>query len=255
MDCWTWLGRDLQGRKRRKARRVERTEEGGSQRQTRAQRSTQLTRKWWRVRGGSRVYMSTTRVRLSTRLLHTHSLLLIHLPPPLPAILRPWTTFPTTGAAPYVSRCSFLDFAHISHSATMRLTRIAPTPSTNGLSPKTPSRMACSAHSTSSSALLFSCLTIYRQPIVTGTSVLAIQFKDGIMMAADNLGMFSPRSFVHLVLFVSVSILRLSCALQGHSTTSSCWQLHCHRGLWRHVRLPSHSSPSRRDRDRRIHPR
>ena len=28
-----------------------------------------------------------------------------------------------------------------------------------------------------------------RQPIVTGTSVLAIKYKDGIMMAADNLGM------------------------------------------------------------------
>lgn len=27
-----------------------------------------------------------------------------------------------------------------------------------------------------------------QQPIVTGTSVLAIKFKDGIMMAADNLG-------------------------------------------------------------------
>jgi len=27
-----------------------------------------------------------------------------------------------------------------------------------------------------------------RQPIVTGTSVLALKFKDGIMMAADNLG-------------------------------------------------------------------
>lgn len=27
-----------------------------------------------------------------------------------------------------------------------------------------------------------------RQPIVTGTSVLALKYKDGIMMAADNLG-------------------------------------------------------------------
>ena len=34
-----------------------------------------------------------------------------------------------------------------------------------------------------------------RQPIVTGTSVLAIKYKDGIMMAADNLGSFFP-SFV-----------------------------------------------------------
>ena len=29
-----------------------------------------------------------------------------------------------------------------------------------------------------------------RQPIVTGTSVLALKFKDGIMMAADTLGAF-----------------------------------------------------------------
>jgi 20S proteasome alpha/beta subunit len=27
-----------------------------------------------------------------------------------------------------------------------------------------------------------------RQPIVTGASVLAVKYKDGIMMAADNLG-------------------------------------------------------------------
>jgi hypothetical protein len=31
---------------------------------------------------------------------------------------------------------------------------------------------------------------LIRQPIVTGTSVLAIKYKDGIMMAADNLGTF-----------------------------------------------------------------
>ena len=30
--------------------------------------------------------------------------------------------------------------------------------------------------------------SISRQPIVTGTSVLAVKYKDGIMMAADNLG-------------------------------------------------------------------
>ena len=30
-----------------------------------------------------------------------------------------------------------------------------------------------------------------REPIVTGTSVLAFKYKDGIIMATDNLGMFS----------------------------------------------------------------
>jgi len=29
-------------------------------------------------------------------------------------------------------------------------------------------------------------------PIVTGTSVLAAKFKDGVVIAADNLGMISP---------------------------------------------------------------
>lgn len=36
---------------------------------------------------------------------------------------------------------------------------------------------------------VYSLLTISkRQPIVTGTSVLALTYKDGIMMATDNLG-------------------------------------------------------------------
>jgi hypothetical protein len=29
-----------------------------------------------------------------------------------------------------------------------------------------------------------------QSPVVTGTSVIAIKFKDGVVMAADNLGMF-----------------------------------------------------------------
>lgn len=29
-----------------------------------------------------------------------------------------------------------------------------------------------------------------QQPIVTGTSVVAIKFKDGVVIAADNLGIF-----------------------------------------------------------------
>jgi 20S proteasome subunit beta 7 len=30
-----------------------------------------------------------------------------------------------------------------------------------------------------------------RQPLVTGTSVLGIKYKDGVMLAADNLGKLS----------------------------------------------------------------
>lgn len=32
-----------------------------------------------------------------------------------------------------------------------------------------------------------------QQPIVTGTSVVAIKFKDGVVIAADNLGTRSPK--------------------------------------------------------------
>jgi hypothetical protein len=53
-------------------------------------------------------------------------------------------------------------------------------------------RMAlCSIHSMSFSAApsVSHSKSMFRQPIVTGTSVLAIKYKDGIMMAADNLGL------------------------------------------------------------------
>ena len=32
-----------------------------------------------------------------------------------------------------------------------------------------------------------------QQPVVTGTSVLAVKFKDGVVIAADNLGTFSKQ--------------------------------------------------------------
>ena len=44
---------------------------------------------------------------------------------------------------------------------------------------------------------------VFRQPIVTGTSVLAIKYKDGIMMAADNLGSSSPP-------FITLGIVNIS---------------------------------------------
>lgn len=43
-----------------------------------------------------------------------------------------------------------------------------------------------------------------RQPIVTGTSVLGIKFKDGIMMAADTLGMLLLTIFVLLFSYFCV---------------------------------------------------
>ena len=36
-------------------------------------------------------------------------------------------------------------------------------------------------------------------PIVTGTSVIAVKFKDGVVIAADNLGMFSYSRFSPLL--------------------------------------------------------
>lgn len=36
-----------------------------------------------------------------------------------------------------------------------------------------------------------------QQPIVTGTSVVAIKFRDGVVMAADNLGPSSPYHHPH----------------------------------------------------------
>jgi hypothetical protein len=35
------------------------------------------------------------------------------------------------------------------------------------------------------------CKLTSRQPLVTGTSVLGIKYKDGVMLAADNLGKLS----------------------------------------------------------------
>jgi 20S proteasome subunit beta 7 len=34
-----------------------------------------------------------------------------------------------------------------------------------------------------------------QQPIVTGTSVIALKFKDGVVIAADNLGTSAPKKF------------------------------------------------------------
>jgi 20S proteasome subunit beta 7 len=35
-----------------------------------------------------------------------------------------------------------------------------------------------------------------QSPIVTGTSVIAIKYKDGVVIAADNLGMFGVLSVI-----------------------------------------------------------
>ena len=57
----------------------------------------------------------------------------------------------------------------------------------------------------------------YRQPIVTGTSVLGIRFQDGVMLAADNLGTSMSRRLTNAD---GSSFLRLPRAVQGHSTST-----------------------------------
>ena len=54
-----------------------------------------------------------------------------------------------------------------------------------------------------------------QSPIVTGTSVLAAKFKDGVVIAADNLGMAvpSPEMIRSLRLMHSDSVIWLSRAL------------------------------------------
>jgi 20S proteasome subunit beta 7 len=61
---------------------------------------------------------------------------------------------------------------------------------------------------------------VHRQPIVTGTSVLAIKYKDGIMMAADNLGSSS-------------SILGARCSLNIFSISASYGSLARFKGVQR----------------------
>lgn len=61
-----------------------------------------------------------------------------------------------------------------------------------------------------------------RQPIVTGTSVLAIKYKDGIMMAADCLGTKDP-FFVSFVWIVGPLPRRTSTA--GAEPDSPYWCL------------------------------
>jgi hypothetical protein len=61
-----------------------------------------------------------------------------------------------------------------------------------------------------------------QQPIVTGTAVLGLKYKDGVMLAADTLGnseilwrylWFHSRGNTRLILF-SLRIVRQSCSLQ-----------------------------------------
>ena len=85
--------------------------------------------------------------------------------------------------------------------------------------------------------------------------MLAIKYKDGIMMAADTLGAYSstpPHISPHSHLN---SILRLSRPLQIHPTSPLRRIIYCSRRIGRPLRLPIYPKPPRRTHYRRIHRR
>jgi len=77
--------------------------------------------------------------------------------------------------------------------------------------------------------------TLPRQPIVTGTSVLALKYKDGIMMAADTLGNLSSCLVLIMCLKELASVIWLPCSFQGYPAIASRWQIYRHRRWWRYV--------------------
>lgn len=79
--------------------------------------------------------------------------------------------------------------------------------------------------------------------MVTGTSVLAIKYKDGIMMAADTLGLSvnltsPPKFYENHVVLLSVSLVRLVGTVQGRQPTTQSWRLHGSRSRRGYERLP-----------------
>jgi hypothetical protein len=85
----------------------------------------------------------------------------------------------------------------------------------------------------------FSSEPVPRQPIVTGTSVLAIKYKDGIMMAADNLGLSTPdlRHGLLTGYILYCSFLWFPCTFQRRAASTTCGRLYRRRCKWRYVRL------------------
>ena len=94
--------------------------------------------------------------------------------------------------------------------------------------------------------LAFLILVLRSNNLLLLASVLAVKYKDGIMMAADNLSSscaFSLRYSIHSIPF---SLLRFSCMLQGRAASTSCWRLHGRRCERRRVRLSIPSAPPQR---------
>jgi hypothetical protein len=57
-----------------------------------------------------------------------------------------------------------------------------------------------------------------RQPLVTGTSVLGIKYKDGVMLAADNLGKLPELLVLNQA---DGSLVWISRSIQGYPKTAS----------------------------------
>lgn len=82
-------------------------------------------------------------------------------------------------------------------------------------------------------------LFFHRQPLVTGTSVIAFKYRDGVMMAADMLGTLK-NSLVwrRNINTWMIRLLWFTCSIPWHWTIISCWWLHHCRLLRRYFRLP-----------------
>ena len=74
-----------------------------------------------------------------------------------------------------------------------------------------------------------------RQPLVTGTSVLGIKYKDGVMLAADNLGK-QIRSHVDTRADLD-SIVWIIGSIQGYPASTSSWKPYLSSCGRRHERL------------------
>ena len=106
----------------------------------------------------------------------------------------------------------------------------------------------------------------FRTPYVTGSSVLAVTFSEGVLLASDTLGAESskrslPQYSVHLRQgFAPLSWLRWDRLVWIHETIQVLRALEAGQqpdgigGQWRAVRLPIHSQPTgRADNGRLLH--
>ncbi len=152
----------------------------------------------------------------------------------------PWITFLQTGADRFVFSYQSGLLSSRSAKRCVRHVRNVSYPSTTLQRSKGHVLQWCPAYPVCTLSASNIHLTSSRQPIVTGTSVLAIKFKDGIMMAADNLGIYSYCPPFRFPNTPSCSLIRLTRTFQGHPASPQGRRLHRHRRRRGHVRLSVH---------------